>query len=407
LFDKFPYLLPNLVCAGFVVIGLVIGLLFLEETHEDKKDRRDHGLEFGRWILEILRFKTSHALSNREESAMFIPEDEKTFDFGSTDSSPRLSTVSTSVPEVEVYVSKSSLSSPRKAYTWGEMFNNQVLLLILGLGLLALYVSNLLHKFCYSILKPISSHTIAFEQLLPVLFSMPESRTTPELPFKFVGGFALSTKTIGTILSIQGFLQMIAQVFVFPNIVKRLGALKTFRLAIFGYPILYFLVPYLSLVPRLLRYPAILFVLLWKVTAQTLSYPSTSLMLADAAPPKVLGTLNGFAQSSACLARTIGPVLAGTIQAAGLRIGYSGLSWWFCASIAVFGAIASCWQHDQTPSTSSVTNPSIVDIAEEEALLGEPVISPEPRNSSSTLIESLVDFDEDSHSSNNRPLSKL
>ena len=167
----------------------------------------------------------------------------------------------------------------------------------------------------------VHSHTIAFEQLLPVLFSMPESQITPELPFKFLGGFALSTKTIGVILFVQGFLQMIAQIFLFPAVVKKFGPLKTFRLAILGYPLLYFLVPYLSLVPHSLRYPAILLVLVWKVTAQSLSYPSTSLMLPLLSPsPKVLGTLNGFSQSSACLARTIGPILAGAIQAAGLRL---------------------------------------------------------------------------------------
>jgi MFS family permease len=237
---------------------------------------------------------------------------------------------------------------------------------------------------------------------------MPESTTTPELPFKFVGGFALSTKTIGIILSIQGFLQMIAQVFIFPAVVKRVGALRTFRIAISGYPILYFLVPYLSLVPRLFRYPAILFVLVWKVTAQTLSYPSTSLMLTNAAPsPKVLGTLNGFSQSSACLARTIGPIIAGTIQVAGLRIGYSGLSWWFCAAVAVIGAFASCWQREQAPSNSYEAVPTVIDIIEEEALVGEPLTSPESRTSSSTLIESLVDFDESNYSPDKGRRSKL
>ena len=176
---------------------------------------------------------------------------------------------------------------------------------------------------------------------------MPESETTPKLPFKFVGGFALSTKSIGIILSIQGVLQMIAQIFVFPVVVKKLGPLSTFRNVIFGYPILYFLVPYLSLVPQVLRYPAILLVLVWKVTGQSLSYPSIALMLSSAAPAKrTLGTLNGFSQSSACLARTIGPVLAGIVQAAGLRLGYSGLSWWFCASVATFGAVVTFWQRE-------------------------------------------------------------
>ncbi|KAI9673830.1 MAG: hypothetical protein M1829_003948 [Trizodia sp. TS-e1964] len=59
IFDKFPYLLPNLVCAMFIVCGVVIGLLFLEETHELKKHQRDLGLELGDWILRKIRYYIS------------------------------------------------------------------------------------------------------------------------------------------------------------------------------------------------------------------------------------------------------------------------------------------------------------------------------------------------------------
>src|SRR5690349_6324104 len=72
-----------------------------------------------------------------------------------------------------------------------------------------------------------SSHTIALEQLLPVLLSMPESDKPPQMPFTFTGGFALPTKTVGLILSLQGVLQIIAQLGLFPIISARLGALKT------------------------------------------------------------------------------------------------------------------------------------------------------------------------------------
>ena len=51
IFERFPYLLTNLACAAAVAVSLTIGLLFLEETHEDKRDRRDVGREVGCWIL--------------------------------------------------------------------------------------------------------------------------------------------------------------------------------------------------------------------------------------------------------------------------------------------------------------------------------------------------------------------
>src|SRR4051812_20840352 len=93
-------------------------------------------------------------------------------------------------------------------------------------------------------LSPSRSHTIAFDQLMPVFLSTPESHEAPSLPFKFVGGFGLPTKSIGFILSVQGVYSMIAQIFLFPLVVRRIGALGTFRFAAMSYPLLNFLVPY-------------------------------------------------------------------------------------------------------------------------------------------------------------------
>lgn len=240
------------------------------------------------------------------------------------------------------------------------------------------------------------SHTIAFEQLLPVLFSMPESNTAPQLPFKFVGGFALTTKTIGVILTIQGVMQMIVQIIVFPWVTTRLGPLWTFRIVVFGYPFLYFIVPYLSLVPIDFRYPAILFVLMCKVTAQALSYPSLALMLNGTAPKKVLGTLNGFSMSAASFARTIGPLAAGSLQATGLRTGYSGISWWFCALVAIFGAVISCYQ--RFTKKEPISSLDVLDISNEENLLAgsidESTDDTQSVQSNCTLIEQLLDLDE-------------
>lgn len=35
LFGRFPYLLPNLICAGLMAISIIAGYLCLEETHPD------------------------------------------------------------------------------------------------------------------------------------------------------------------------------------------------------------------------------------------------------------------------------------------------------------------------------------------------------------------------------------
>jgi hypothetical protein len=161
------------------------------------------------------------------------------------------------------------------------------------------------------------------------------------LPFWFTGGFALNTKTIGGILSGQGVIQMAVTMLIFPFMHRKLGSLKTFRMVALTYPLLYLLVPYLTLVPIKLRIPAIYAILVWKVTAQAFAIPPIQIMLANAPPRHALGTFNGLAQSSASFSRAIGPSMSGLLEAAGLARGMLGLPWWFNACIALLGAILS------------------------------------------------------------------
>jgi hypothetical protein len=128
LFDKFPYLLPNLVCVGVVIAGLITGFLFLEESHEDKKDRFDYGLELGKWILQCVSLtRSKHRPGSLEEEGLLTEKNSN----NSATSTPRLSLNSTG--EIEIPLEKRDVS-----YTWRQMFSNQVLLLVLSLGLLAL-----------------------------------------------------------------------------------------------------------------------------------------------------------------------------------------------------------------------------------------------------------------------------
>lgn len=98
IWDKFPFLLPNLFCTGVVVFGLTVGILFLEETHEDMKTKEDRGLEIGRWILRLFGLAPKKEIVSRkgdytQETLILMRED--SFDcppgYRSTASSPELS----------------------------------------------------------------------------------------------------------------------------------------------------------------------------------------------------------------------------------------------------------------------------------------------------------------------------
>jgi hypothetical protein len=128
-----------LVCTIFVCFGLVIGILFLEETHEDKRERRDLGVEAGKWILGRLGSKTGPKLKDFEETVSFLTDDEKYAGYDSTaESSPRLSSVRTSTTEVDRDIPKRLLRPAKRALSWRGIFNNQVRLTIAAFGILAL-----------------------------------------------------------------------------------------------------------------------------------------------------------------------------------------------------------------------------------------------------------------------------
>jgi hypothetical protein len=136
IFAHFPYLLPNLVCAAIVVFGLVVGFLFLEETHEDKKDNRDRGIEIGQWLIRHLSWRKEKEQYSKasylEETLTLITEEEK-LGFDSTVTSPLLSPSTCSTTQTG-----DQRPSQRPKISLRQAFTRQVSLIIVSYGILAL-----------------------------------------------------------------------------------------------------------------------------------------------------------------------------------------------------------------------------------------------------------------------------
>ncbi|OAL53920.1 MFS general substrate transporter [Pyrenochaeta sp. DS3sAY3a] len=321
LFETYPFLLPNLVCAGVVVFGLCVGILFLEETHEDRKYDQDRGREAGQWILQKLWKRDAYAPFSDKDGSLdemrsMLEDQHNDQTYDSTHSSPTLCSARTSISDPPEF---SLDKEVRPAPSIREAFSKQVCLNVVCYGILAF-------------------HTISLEQLLPILMSKAPINETPRLPFHFKGGFGWSTQTNGAFLAMQGFLQMFAQLIVFPILSRRLGSLRTFWITLCLYPVLYLLAPYLALLPQNLRIPGLMVLLVGKVMFQSLSYPSLAIILTNSSPSKrVLGTLNGVAMSSASICRGFGPTVSGAMDSLGDTLGMSGLAWWTIAAVALLG----------------------------------------------------------------------
>ncbi|KAL8694568.1 MAG: hypothetical protein Q9218_000824 [Villophora microphyllina] len=145
LFGSYPFLLPNLVCSVILVVGIVIGILFLEETHQERKYRRDVGLELGHRILNCMsQRQSSNTLdkfgdANLEESRSLL-EDDPPPGYRTTEGSPRFPASRSLSPAAPPYPrTEANFRLPGKAATPGiqTAFTRPVIVQIIGYGILA------------------------------------------------------------------------------------------------------------------------------------------------------------------------------------------------------------------------------------------------------------------------------
>lgn len=137
IFDTYPFLLPNLVCVVVLVFGITNGILFLDETHVDKKLRRDRGREVGQALVNKLFGGASHSQLEDKfgcdtNEAGILTDDDPPPGYRSTEGSPRL----TSTPASCVIVDVEGCSEKENRGTV-KTFNRQVILIIVGYGILA------------------------------------------------------------------------------------------------------------------------------------------------------------------------------------------------------------------------------------------------------------------------------
>ena len=137
IFDRFPFLLPNLICAVILACGVTVGILFLEETHQELKDRKDFGLEAGKWLFRFFRRKAVLSPIADKDADGICDEthsllgDEFPPGYRTTDGSPRIPSSRALSPM------KAEADARRKPRGVQKAFTKQVILNIIGYGLLA------------------------------------------------------------------------------------------------------------------------------------------------------------------------------------------------------------------------------------------------------------------------------
>lgn len=124
------------------MLGVLVGLLFLEETHGELKGRRDFGIEARKWLVDRLqtrkvdRFLVDKAGEANLQEDFALLEDEEPPGYRTTEGSPYQPSSPSSLPaDAKMKCGRGLKSKPRGA---GKAFTKQVILNIAAFGLLAL-----------------------------------------------------------------------------------------------------------------------------------------------------------------------------------------------------------------------------------------------------------------------------
>jgi MFS family permease len=144
LFATYPFLLPNLVCVVILLFGIAIGLLFLDETHAAKKHQPDWGRRLGSLLVEKALAQRSQDWSRDGSTKAPISLDSSPIEedvdqppqYQDSELAPRAA--SSSVDSAAVADTEPESCQPSKSNRGlTKTFNRQVILVIVGYGILA------------------------------------------------------------------------------------------------------------------------------------------------------------------------------------------------------------------------------------------------------------------------------
>ncbi|KAK6197522.1 major facilitator superfamily [Scheffersomyces amazonensis] len=349
-FDKHPFAFSNIIVACILSCFITIGFLFLEETHEDYKDKRDIGLEIGDVIRKRLGFqvpdrpwKTQRYTNDFEQAEHLIEDDETTEnvelqqfsydeegnkkehiheDFNMKKENSEESTTSTDS------TTSSSASSTNESLH--DTFSN------LPTQVVHIISNDFMIKFS----------NIIYAEFFPVFLAKVVMPDDLKFPFRIRGGFGWNSDAIGWLLSFTGLLGVFVVSFLFPVITRFFPPRIAYRIGLICYPFIYVSIPlYIFTIPKYnSSIPPIVSKVLLYFTACLTSFSSSLtasqgiILIHRASPKRQRALINSYNMSIAALSRCAGPILWGWIIAHFEIMGYEGFSWWLLGifSLAAF-----------------------------------------------------------------------
>lgn len=307
--SKYPYAMSNIVVAVFLMMSLIIGALFMEETHEKLRYKQDYGVELGDWLLLFIGIKAPPRPWNNApgECGRLLPDNE----LGDSE------------------------TAFKSQVDYENAFTRPV-------------ITAMTANFI------ISLHTVAHNEFLPVFLASRFQPNKLEFPFRIAGGLGLDVGSIGRLMLVTGIVGMLIILIAFPIMDAKMGTIIGYRFSVAMFPPVYFLTPWL--VFTLHKYNAefptwfTTFVLYVLVAVKTLggSTGFLQIMLLNhrAAAPRHRAYVNASTMGFSSLARFAGPIAFGYVMSVSDQKEIGWFSWWLMAALATVGMVQSFFIRD-------------------------------------------------------------
>lgn len=314
LLAEYPYLLPNIVSAFILFLGLLFAAFLLDESLKEAKELQPLGTRVKSLFVWLCEFISSARPSyiripQRHKNESEMEEQDGSSGGPSEDSgSPPLPTL---LPEAPTHLSYRSL----------------------------LTTPTIIFLLTYAIF---SLSNVSYNSLYPIYVSSPPPT-----------GRGLSPKDIGLSLSFVGIATISLQLILFGPLETRLGNLRVYRFAIGAFVVAFWAMPFVGYVDpkhressKALLWVELCSILFLKTVASVVGLTCAMLLTTNASPiDSTLGTLNGLAQTLNAGGRAVGPLLSGGLFTVSTGLGPKGefLAWGVFGGVAAIGLGLSLW----------------------------------------------------------------
>lgn len=307
LFARFPFLLPNLICASLLFLSVILGYFLLQETHPDIIAARAR------------HQRNSNVCAIPGETTSLLDTPAMQYEYGLNGS--------------EELSEKADSKEPQPQQ---RIFTSRVISLIVCLSI-----------FTY--------HSMTFDHLLPIFLEdsradVAASVSSISSPLGLLlspgpGGLGLTVRSVGMIMAVNGLIALFIQAVVFPLAAEVFGIFRLFLIVVLAHPVAYLIMPALLFVPDNYLYAAIYTCLTVRDLLSILLYPLLLILIKDAtvSGSTALGKVNGLAASAGAACRMIAPPIAGFLYTWGSSIDCTAIAWYGSVVVAVVGSVQVFW----------------------------------------------------------------